>query len=71
MGIYSDPLRDPRFHTASVVFGAVAQGSPVGADDALRAAAFEPDALPEKLAFDHRRIIGDFLAREKRRGRSS
>ena len=37
LGVYSDPKRDPRFHTASVVFIAKAQGQPQGGDDAKEA----------------------------------
>ena len=33
LGVYSDHKRDPRFHTASVVFVALAQGQPKGGDD--------------------------------------
>lgn len=55
---YSDPRRDPRKHTTTVVFVATADGDPVAADDA-RAVRFWPlDALPE-LAFDHAQILAD------------
>src|SRR5271157_4733311 len=50
---YSDPSRDPRKHTISTVFIAAADGTPVGADDAMEARAFCIDSLPENLAFDH------------------
>lgn len=73
LGVYSDPARDPRQHTLSVVFTATAQGAPVGLDDAaearqvplpeLRALLAETpprlDALP--LAFDHAEILRDYL----------
>lgn len=58
---YSAPDRDPRRHTLSVVFIAGASGTPRGADDAAEARAFRPDALPEQLAFDHGRIVRDYL----------
>jgi 8-oxo-dGTP diphosphatase len=58
---YSDPGRDPRHHTLSVVFLARARGEPSGGDDALEAKAFDPHKLPEAVAFDHRRIIADYL----------
>ncbi|MFQ5735588.1 MAG: NUDIX domain-containing protein [Thermodesulfobacteriota bacterium] len=64
---YSDPKRDPRFHTVSVVFVAGAEGEPVGRDDAARAAVFTEDSLPERLAFDHARILHDYF-RWKREG---
>lgn len=58
--VYSDPSRDPRQHTVSTVFIATAQGEPVGADDALRAAIFDPDQLPEPLCFDHGQILVEY-----------
>ena len=59
--VYSDPRRDPRGHTVSVVFVASAEGEPVGADDAAEARVFDMNALPEEMAFDHRQIIQDYL----------
>jgi 8-oxo-dGTP diphosphatase len=58
---YSDPKRDPRHHTISVVFVAQATGQPVASDDAAELALFEPDTLPENIAFDHRRILDDYF----------
>jgi 8-oxo-dGTP diphosphatase len=55
---YSDPRRDPRGHSVSVVFLAAADGEPQGADDAAQARAFRWTELPE-LVFDHPRILGD------------
>lgn len=56
---YSDPKRDPRFHTISTVFVGRARGTPRGGDDAAEARVFPLDALPE-LAFDHARILEDY-----------
>ena len=64
VGVYSDPARDPRFHTVSIVFSATADGKPVGMDDACEAQAFSEDSLPFPIVFDHAGIIADFLARE-------
>ncbi len=58
--VYSDPNRDPRFHTTSVTFIATAEGLPQGADDAKQAQLFSLDNLPEKIAFDHRQILEDY-----------
>ena len=58
---YSDPGRDPRHHTLSVVFIAGADGIPRGGDDATEAQAFDPAQLPAEIAFDHRLIIGHYL----------
>jgi len=62
LGVYSDPARDPRFHTISTVFTATAEGMPVGLDDAAEAGVFQLDSLPETLAFDHARILADYAA---------
>lgn len=61
--VYSDPARDPRGHTVSVVFIGCAQGEPRAADDAAEARTFPVDALPQELAFDHGRILADYLNR--------
>lgn len=68
LGVYSDPGRDPRLHTISTVFTAVAQnnGFPHAGDDAAEVRVFTAEDLPRPLAFDHRRILGDyFLARRR------
>lgn len=65
IGVYSDPARDPRGHTASVVYRATSTGIPKGRDDAIRAEAVAIDQLPT-LVFDHAGIIRDYV-REFRR----
>ena len=60
LGNYSDPLRDSRGHTVSAVYIADAQGNPQAADDARRLALYDPRKTPP-LAFDHERIIRDYL----------
>jgi len=59
---YSDPQRDPRQHTITTVYIAQGSGSPQAADDARSLAIFAPEALPQALAFDHARILADYLA---------
>ena len=63
LGAYSDPARDPRHHTISVVFIARAEGSPTAADDAAEVGVFERVTLPKTLAFDHGKILQDYFAR--------
>jgi len=46
-----------------VVFIGRAEGEPRAADDAADARAFPVDALPQELAFDHGRILADYLNR--------
>lgn len=61
LGVYSDPARDPRFHTVTAVFVAEAHGEPRAADDAKNLRVFPVDALPRGLAFDHDRVLADYL----------
>ena len=59
LGVYSDPERDPRGHTVSVVYICrPLSGSLEGCDDALEAKWFPiPPDVP--LAFDHAQILRD------------
>ena len=58
---YSDPKRDSRFHTVSAVYIAQAQGQPQAADDAINLKVFSIEQIPEQLAFDHNRILQDYI----------
>ena len=58
---YSDPHRDPRQHTITTVFVARGTGHPQAASDARTLALFPPEELPSPLAFDHDRILQDYL----------
>ena len=58
--VYSDPNRDPRQHTLSVVFIATATGEPQAADDAQNLGIFCHWNLPENLCFDHDKILQDY-----------
>ena len=60
LGAYSDPKRDPRFHTISVVFVSTAGGIPKAADDAIEVGLFFRDSLPSDLVFDHSKILRDY-----------
>jgi len=60
--VYSDPARDRRQHTISVVFLARARGTPVSGDDAAACLVCPPDAPPQPLVFDHPTILADYLA---------
>jgi 8-oxo-dGTP diphosphatase len=62
LGVYSDPSRDARGHTVTIVYVASARGEPVAGDDAAGILVTDPASAPP-LAFDHGRILGDYLAR--------
>ena len=63
LGVYSDPARDPRQHTLSVVFtaGIPSDSRPKAGDDAAKAVFFPLDRLPADMAFDHEKILADFV----------
>ena len=58
---YSDPKRDERSHTISIVFTAKGVGAPRAADDADDIGVFTRDNLPADLAFDHAQILDDYF----------
>ncbi len=60
--VRSEPGRDPRFHTVTVVFTAEGSGELKAGDDATDARVFTPGSLPETMAFDHREVLDSFLA---------
>jgi len=61
LGLYSDPSRDDRGHTATAIYIATANGLPQAADDAKNVAVFPLDQFPAKLAFDHTQVLQDYL----------
>ena len=61
LGIYSDPARDSRGHTVSAVYIATGKGQAKAQDDALNLQVCDPRKPPGKLAFDHQRIVDDYL----------
>lgn len=59
---YSEPGRDPRFHTITTVFVAEGQGEPKAGDDARNLKIIRPEALTEiNYAFDHQQILQEYL----------
>jgi 8-oxo-dGTP diphosphatase len=59
LGVYSDPARDPRGHTVSLVYVGTSRGEPKARDDARAVAIVDP-AHPPPLAFDHARVLADY-----------
>lgn len=58
--VYSDPKRDERKHTISIVFIATAKGEPKAADDAKNLGIFHLWEIPTNLCFDHDKIMQDY-----------
>lgn len=64
-GVYSNPSRDPRGQIVTAVYQLRVLGGKVkGGDDASSAEWISLDNLP-RLAFDHGRIVEEFLSRRK------
>ncbi|HEX5855014.1 MAG TPA: NUDIX hydrolase [Thermoanaerobaculia bacterium] len=72
LGVYSDPKRDPRGHTVTVLYAArPVRGEARGSDDAAEARWFANAELRGlEFAFDHGTIIRRQLARRRRGGPS-
>jgi len=69
LGVYSDPARDPRGHTVSVVYVAQAAGVPQAGDDAGQTYLLRPEEIErDRLVFDHARILSDYLQRKVTQG---
>lgn len=68
LGVYSDPKRDPRGHTVTVLYAArPVRGEARGSDDAAEARWFAKGELRGlRFAFDHGTIIRQQLARRRR-----
>lgn len=60
LGVYSDPARDPRRHTLTVVFVAIITGGSEKASDDAAGLEWVEFASPSRLAFDHAQIIADY-----------
>lgn len=58
-GVYSQPGRDPRGHTVSVVYQCRVVGGEVQGGDDAAAARFFADLSGVPLAFDHAQILAD------------
>jgi 8-oxo-dGTP diphosphatase len=72
VGVYSDPKRDLRGHTCSVVFLAAAPRAKPAAGDDAAAAEWVKDWTKVDLAFDHAEILADarkLMRRRAHRGR--
>jgi 8-oxo-dGTP diphosphatase len=68
-GVYSRPDRDPRGHNVTVLYAARRlKGRAKGGDDAAEARWFTPQEIRRTpFAFDHREIVMEQLARDRKR----
>jgi len=64
VGVYSEPDRDPRVHSISVLVEALVQGNMKTKDhrEITEVKAFEPSAIPkEELGFDYQRQLQEYF----------
>lgn len=61
VGVYSDPVRDPRHHTVSIAFLASVERRNATAGDDAEDAIWMSGVDPTDLAFDHGQIVADGL----------
>lgn len=63
-GVYSDPKRDPRYHTVSIVYLLEKiRGKIRINEESLEFKYFSLKKLPQKTGFDHRQILNDLKKR--------
>ncbi|MCX5700680.1 MAG: NUDIX hydrolase [Candidatus Omnitrophica bacterium] len=61
---YSNPKRDPRFHTIGTVFTAKSKGEPKAGDDAVGIKVVKLEEVTKlSLVFDHKDILQDYKKR--------
>jgi len=62
IGVYSDPKRDPRGHTVSIIYELrIIKGKLESGDDATDVNFFNLNNLPDNLSFDHKKVIKDYI----------
>jgi 8-oxo-dGTP diphosphatase len=67
LGVYSDPSRDPRGHVVSVCYTATTTGDAKAGSDAADACFVSLEDIDmDNLAFDHSRIINDYIKLRKK-----
>ena len=67
IGVYSDPKRDPRYHTVSVVYYCQKNKGKIKLNyESSEFKFFSLKNLPKKIGFDHRKILSDFKKYKKK-----
>ena len=72
LGVYSSPKRDldGRQNVDYCFYGEVGEKVGENDDEVERVKWFELNRLPDKIAFDHREMIGDYINSQSRNDRS-
>jgi 8-oxo-dGTP diphosphatase len=61
LGVYTSPVRHPQQAISICYVSRAPAGQIKPGDDAIQAEWFDIKCLPKPLAFDHEKIIADFL----------
>jgi 8-oxo-dGTP diphosphatase len=67
LGVYSDPHRDPRGHFITVAYVLIHEDGDLRAGDDAEDAIFKPIEDIHSLAFDHNKIVADYLRRREKK----
>lgn len=68
IGVYSNPKRDPRYHTVTIAFFLERTRGEIAIDyEASEYKFFSFNQLPQKIGFDHRKVINDLRKSNVRR----
>ena len=64
LGVYSDPARSPEKHVVALLYKVDFAGTPrvLDRDEIIEGGFYDPRTLPERLAFDHSKMLNDYLA---------
>lgn len=66
LGVYSDPKRDPRYHTVSAVYLCEKNKGKIKLNfEASEFQFFSLDKLPSKIGFDHKKVLHDLKKKLK------
>lgn len=68
LGVYSNPERDPRYHTVTTVFIAEAKGKLKTNKESKEAKWFTFKDIPKNLGFDHKKIFKDYIRWKRCKG---
>ncbi len=63
--VRSEPHRDPRHHTITVIYTADGVGELKAGDDAGDAKVYTAETLPDVIAFDHREVLQLYFEQTK------
>jgi len=65
LGVYSNPTRSPVKHAITICYTCIMLGGELKpSDECVEAKFFTLNSLPREMAFDHKKIVEDFISQE-------